>query len=141
MKPGRKRQVLTEKEAPIMHMLWENGAMFVREMVELYPEPKPHFNTVSTLVRILEDKGYVGHEVVGTSHRFYAVAKKQDFRDRSLSDVIRDYFDNSYKSVVSALAQEEKISVEELREIIDLVERRNSEKGGQSGSGLSLIHI
>ena len=116
-------------------MLWENGAMFVREMVELYPEPKPHFNTVSTLVRILEDKGYVGHEVVGTSHRFYAVAKKQDFRDRSLSDVIRDYFDNSYKSVVSALAQEEKISVEELREIIDLVERRNSEKGGQSGSG------
>ena len=135
MKPGRKRQVLTEKEAPIMHMLWENGAMFVREMVELYPEPKPHFNTVSTLVRILEDKGYVGHEVVGTSHRFYAVAKKQDFRDRSLSDVIRDYFDNSYKSVVSALAQEEKISVEELREIIDLVERRNSEKGGQLGSG------
>ena len=135
MNPGRKRQVLTEKEAPIMHMLWENGAMFVREMVELYPEPKPHFNTVSTLVRILEDKGYVGHEVVGTSHRFYAVAKKQDFRDRSLSDVIRDYFDNSYKSVVSALAQEEKISVEELREIIDLVERRNSEKGGQSGSG------
>ena len=77
MKPGRKRQVLTEKEAPIMHMLWENGSMFVREMVELYPEPKPHFNTVSTLVRILEDKGYVGHEVVGTSHRFYAVAKNR----------------------------------------------------------------
>lgn len=129
MKPGRKRQVLTEKEAPIMHMLWEHGPMFVREMVELYPEPKPHFNTVSTLVRILEDKGYVAHDVVGTSHRFYAVAKKRDFRDRSLSEVIRDYFDNSYKSVVSALAQEEKISVDELREIIDLIERKNGGNG------------
>ncbi len=54
MKAGRKRQVLTEKESVIMHMLWEHGPMFVREMVELYPEPKPHFNTVATIVRILE---------------------------------------------------------------------------------------
>ncbi len=59
MKAGRKRQVLTEKEAPIMQMLWEHGPMFVREMVELYDEPRPHFNTVSTQVRILEEKGWV----------------------------------------------------------------------------------
>jgi len=125
MKAGRKRQVLTEKEAMIMQMLWEHGPMFVREMVELYPEPRPHFNTVATTVRILEDKGYVSHEVLGTSHRFYTIAKKNDFRDRSLADVIRDYFDNSYKSAVSALAEEEKISVEELREIIDFIESKN----------------
>lgn len=125
MKPGRKRQVLTEKESIIMRMLWERGPMFVREMVELYPEPRPHFNTVATIVRILEDKGYVSHEVFGTSHRFFAVAKKNDFRDRSLAEVVRNYFDNSYKSAVSALAEEEKISVEELREIIDMIERKN----------------
>ena len=98
-----------------MHMLWEHGPMFVREMVELYPEPKPHFNTVATIVRILEEKGY-------------AVARKNDFRDRSLAAIIRDYFDNSYKSAVSALAEEEKISVEELREIIDLIEGKNAAK-------------
>lgn len=125
MKAGRKRQALTEKEGQIMQMLWVHGPMFVREMVEHYDEPRPHFNTVSTQVRILEEKGYVDHEVLGGSHRFYAVARKEDFRERSLAGLIRDYFDNSYKNVVSALAQEEKISVEELREIIDMVERKN----------------
>ncbi|MDE5808269.1 MAG: BlaI/MecI/CopY family transcriptional regulator [Muribaculaceae bacterium] len=112
-----------------MNLLWDNGPLFVREMIDLYPEPKPHFNTVSTTVRILEGKGYVGHEVLGNSHRFYAIADKSDFRSRSLSAVIRDYFGNSYKSAVSALAEEEKISVEELKEIIDIIESRNKEKG------------
>ena len=111
-----------------MQMLWDNGPMFVRQMLELYPEPKPHFNTVSTLVRIMEEKGLVGHEVMGNSHCYFAKARKEDFRDRSLAALIRDYFGNSYKSAVSALAQEEKISVEELREIIDIIERKHSEK-------------
>lgn len=126
MKAGRKRQVLTEKEAQIMQMLWSRGPMFVREMVELYPEPKPHVNTVSTTVRILEDKGYVSHESVGGSHRYYAVARMEDFRERSLTDLVRNYFNNSYKSAVSALVEDEKISVDELREIIDLIERKQN---------------
>ncbi len=125
MKAGRKRQVLTEKEAVIMNMLWSEGPLFVREMLERYPEPRPHFNTVATTVRILEDKGYVDHEVVGTSHRFRAVADRNDFRERSLAEVVRNYFDNSYKNAVSALAEEEKISVDELREIIEIIETRN----------------
>lgn len=126
MKAGRKRQMLTERESVIMNMLWREGPLFVREMVERYPEPRPHFNTVATTVRILEDKGYVAHEVLGGSHRFRAVAEKNDFRDRSLAEVIRNYFDNSYKSAVSALVEEEKISVEELREIIDIIENKNA---------------
>lgn len=125
MKAGRKRQVLTEKEAVIMNMLWSEGPLFVREMLERYPEPRPHFNTVATTVRILEDKGYVAHEVVGASHRFRAVADRNDFRERSLAEVVRNYFDNSYKNAVSALAEEEKISVDELREIIEIIETRN----------------
>ena len=108
-----------------MNMLWEHGPLFVREMLELYPEPKPHFNTISTTVRILESKGYVTHEVFGASHRFEAVAQKADFRSRSLADVVRDYFGNSYKSAVSALVEEEKISVDELKEIVDLIESKN----------------
>lgn len=122
MKAGRKRQLLTDKEAQIMNMLWDEGPLFVREMVERYPEPRPHFNTVATLARILEGKGYVGHDVVGGSHRFHAVAEKSDFRDRSLAEVIRNYFDNSYKRVVSALAAEEKITAEDLREILSMIE-------------------
>ncbi|MDE6409920.1 MAG: BlaI/MecI/CopY family transcriptional regulator [Muribaculaceae bacterium] len=127
MKAGRKKQELTEKEAIIMNMLWDRGPMFVREMVEEYPEPKPHFNTVATTVRILEGKGYVGHEVLGNSHRFYAAVEKSHFRDNSLATLIRNYFGNSYKSVVSALAEEEKITVDELREIIEFIESKNKE--------------
>lgn len=128
MKAGRKRQILTEKEAMIMNMLWNEGPLFVRDMVERYPEPKPHFNTVSTTVRVLEEKGYVTHEAIGASHRYTACVPKSDFRERSLREMIRNYFDNSYKNVVSALAESEKISVEELREIIDIIESRKPEK-------------
>ncbi len=126
MKAGRKRQMLTEKEAVIMNILWEHGPLFVREILEHYPEPRPHFNTVATTVRILEDKGYVTHEVMGGSHRFQAVARREDFRERTLADLIRNYFAGSYKSAVSALVEEEKISVDELREIIELVESKKS---------------
>lgn len=128
MKAGRKTQILTEKETILMRMLWDRGPMFVREMLEIYPEPKPHFNTVSTIIRILEDKGHVGHEVVGASHRYYAIARQVDFRKKSLARLVSDYFNNSYKNAVSALVEEEKISLDELREIIDLVERKNSDK-------------
>lgn len=125
MKAGRKRQLITEKELPIMKMLWENGPMYVREMVAVYPEPKPHFNTLSTLVRILEDKGHVGHEVINTSHRFYAITPMEDFQKKSLAETVSNFFNNSYKSAVSALVEEEKISLDELREIISYVESKN----------------
>lgn len=127
MKAGRKPQMITEKELVLMQMLWEHGPLFVRQMVDLYAEPKPHFNTLSTTVRILEEKGHVGHEVLGPSHRYYAIAKKEDFRKKSLARLVSDYFNNSYKSAVSALVEEEKVSVDELREIIDLIESKNAE--------------
>ena len=125
MKAGRKKQILTEKESIIMNMLWNNGPMFVREMLEHYPEPRPHFNTVSTLVRILEGKGYVSHEVVGNSHRFFATADKTAFQERGIADVIKNYFNNSYKMAVSALVEDEKLSVDDLKEIIQYIENKN----------------
>ncbi len=78
-----------------MQMLWQGTPLYVREMLELYPEPKPHFNTVSTTVRILEEKGYVGHEAIGGSHRYYAIADINDFRRHSLSEVIGNYFSDN----------------------------------------------
>lgn len=126
MKAGRKKQLLTEKETELMNMLWERGPLFIREMVDLFPDPKPHFNTVSTTIRILESKGYVDHEVLGGSHRFHAIADKTVLRSKSLGDVIRNFFGNSYKVAISSLLEEEKISVDEVKEILDLIEKKSA---------------
>lgn len=109
-----------------MNMLWDKGPLFVREMVDMHPEPKPHFNTVATIIRILEGKGYVGHEILGNSHRFFAIADKCEFRSKSLGDVIRNFFGNSYKVAISSLIEEEKISVEEVKEILEHIEKKNN---------------
>ena len=126
MRAGRKKQVLTEKERFIMNLLWENGPMFVRELLEHYPEPRPHFNTVATLVRILEGKGYVSHEVVANSHRFFATVDKKEFQKQGIADVIRNYFNDSYKMAISALVEDDKLTVDELKEIIEYIENKNS---------------
>lgn len=125
MKAGRKKQVLTEKELEIMRMLWNNGKLFVRQMVELYPAPKPHQNTVSTTVRILEEKGYVAHETVSGSFCYFAAVPMAQFRERSFAEIVSNYFNNSYRNAVSSLVEEEKITLDELREIIKIVENNN----------------
>ncbi len=123
----KSKNKLTEKETEIMEMLWNEGPLFVRQMLERYSDPKPHFNTVSTTVRILEDKGFVGHEVVGGSHRYFASVDASFFRNRTLAQVVKSYFNNSYASAVSALVEEEKISLDELRKIIEMVESSKPE--------------
>lgn len=128
MKPGRKPSMLTEKELVIMNLLWERGPLFVREMLAFHDEPKPHFNTLSTTVRILEDKGHVGHETFGSTYRYYAIANKEDFMKRSLARLVKDYFNNSYKNAVSALVETEKMTDDDLREILELIERKKASK-------------
>ncbi len=122
---SRKKQTLTPREEELMQLLWDNGPMYVRELVQLYPDPKPHVNTVSTIVRTLEEKGYVNHEAAGTGYKYFAVAQKEDFADKTLNNVIKGYFNNSYLNAVSTLVKTEKISVDELRELIDLIEKNN----------------
>ncbi len=117
---------LTEKEAEIMERLWSEGPQTIRELLSAYPDPKPHFNTVSTIVRVLIDKGFVAH--VGEKNGAYTYGALVDSRElsgSSLARLVKNYFNNSYRSVVSALVDQEKISVDELREIIDMVEKRN----------------
>lgn len=115
---------LTERESELMAMLWNCGPMFVKEMVEKMDDPKPHFNTVSTTVRILEDKGYVGHEVIGGSHKYHAIARSSDFAGKSMAQIIKNFFSGSATAAVSALVEEEQLSVEELKELIDLIEKK-----------------
>ena len=121
-----KTKKLTEKEAEIMQIFWDKGPQTIRELLTFYPEPKPHFNTVSTIVRILISKGYAAH--VGERNCAYlygAIVAKEEMSGSTLARLVKNYFNNSYRSVVSALVEEEKISVDELREIIDMVEKRD----------------
>ena len=118
-------KTLSRKEEEIMGFFWENGPMFVRQMLELYDEPRPHFNTVSTFVRILEDKGFVGHRSVGKSFEYYALVSRDEYKKKTLKGVVSKYFNNSYLGVVSSLVKEEEISLDELKELIREVENAN----------------
>jgi predicted transcriptional regulator len=117
---------LTQKEEELMRHFWAHGPLFVREVVALCPEPRPHFNTVSTIVRTLEAKGYLSHTAFGATYQYYPVVSEEEFSRQTLGGVIRKYFENSYMGAVSALVEEEKISVDELRELIERIERENS---------------
>lgn len=101
-----------------MLYFWERGAMFVKDIVALYDDPKPHFNTISTMVRTLEAKGFLDHEAFGNTYRYRPIISQEEFSKGVLGNVVTRYFENSYKSVVSALIDEEKISIEELEELI-----------------------
>lgn len=114
---------LTAKEEEIMGFFWEKGPLFVKEMLEFYDEPKPHFNTLSTIVRGLEEKGYLTHKAYGNTYQYYATVSREDFSKRTLKGVISKYFNNSYLNAVSSLVREEDISVDELKELIREVEK------------------
>lgn len=109
---------LTSKEEEILSYFWEKGPLFIREILDMHPEPKPHYNTLSTMVRILEEKGYVGYKAYGNTYQYYALVTKEDYRKRSLKTLVNKYFGNSYTSVVSTLIEEEKLSIEELQDLI-----------------------
>lgn len=106
-----------------MNHFWDKGPMFVRELRELYPEPKPHFSTLSTQVRTLQDEGFVGHNAYGPTYQYFAKVTRDEYKQRSLVGLLDKYFNNSYLSAVSALVKEEKITVEQLKELIELVEK------------------
>ena len=108
-----------------MRHFWAQGEMFVRELRELYPEPRPHFNTLSTMVRALEAKGYLGHNAYGNSFRYYPLVSAEVFGGKTIVGAVILYFENSYLTAVSALVKEEKISVDELKELIAQIESQN----------------
>lgn len=125
---NRNSNRLTAKETEVMERLWNNGPQTVREMLATYPDPKPHFNTVATTVRILIDKGYVAHTGErGGAFVYGAAVEAGTLGPRSLAQVVKSYFNNSYRSAVASLIEEEKISLSELREIIAMVERNGKD--------------
>ena len=119
---------LTAKEEEILELFWKKGPLYVREIVELYEDPKPHFNTISTIVRALEEKGYVGHTQKGKSYQYHALIAEEDMGRKSLSSIIGRYFKNSYLRVVSSFVENGNIPVEDLRRLLDEVENSRKDK-------------
>ena len=111
-----------------MNYFWHKGPLFVKELLDFYDEPKPHFNTLSTIVRGLEEKGYVSHKAYGKTYQYFAVVSEESFKKRTLRQVIRKYFNSSYLGIVSSLIEEEDISLKELKELIEKVEKGNAEQ-------------
>jgi len=116
---------LTNKEEEIMHILWKLEKAFVKDVLAEIKEDQPHYNTLSTIIRNLEDKGYVGYNAFGKTHQYFPIITKEEYRKRFMTLAIDNYFNNSYKNMVSFFAKEEKISVEDLKEIIALIEKNN----------------
>ncbi|RKE90805.1 BlaI/MecI/CopY family transcriptional regulator [Ichthyenterobacterium magnum] len=117
-------QKLTNKEEEIMHVLWKLEKAFVKDVLAEISTDKPHYNTLSTIIRNLEDKGYVSYNAYGKTHQYFPVISKEAYRKRFMNSAIDNYFNSSYKNVVSFFAKEEKISVDELKEIIKLIENK-----------------
>ena len=115
---------LTKAEEQIMHVLWELEKGFVNDIVTLLPEPKPAYNTVSTIVRILEQKGFIAHKAYGRTHEYYPMVNKEDYSREYLNNFTRNYFSSSYKALASFFAQSETLSINELEEIKLLVEEQ-----------------
>jgi BlaI family penicillinase repressor len=123
MKPNNIKRELTRAEEEVMQQLWDLGKGFVKDLVERYPEPKPAYNTVSTLIRILEQKGFVGHTAYGKTHEYYPLVSRDEYRRQSLNAILSNYFSGSFKQLVSFFAREENIGRNELEDILDAMKR------------------
>lgn len=120
---------LTNKEEEIMNHYWDKGEMQIRELQALYDDPKPHVNTLSTLVHILEDKGFLSHRNLKTrTYAYFPKISREGYKRGSLNNVVNKFFGKSYLGVVSTLVSEEKISLDELKELIKKVEENKNEE-------------
>lgn len=120
-------QKLTNKEEEIMHVLWKLKKAFVKEVMAEITEDQPHYNTLSTIIRNLEEKGFVSHNAFGNTHQYFPIVSIEDYRKRFMNTAIDNYFNSSYKNMVSFFAKEEKISATELREILAVIESQKEE--------------
>lgn len=117
---------LTRAEEEIMQILWKIEKGFVKDVVEHFPQPKPAYNTVSTIIRILEKKGFVDHKAYGKTHEYFPVVSKEKYKKDLMKDVVKDYFSNSFKQMVSFFTNEKKLSLSDLEEIKAMMEEESA---------------
>lgn len=114
---------LTRKEEEAMKILWNAGKGFVRDLIDMHTDPKPHYNTFSTLIRGLEEKGFISHKAYGKNHEYFPLVSKEEYRKAFMTGVVSDYFGSSYKNVVSFFINEKKLNTGDLKELIKIIEK------------------
>ncbi len=128
LKTTRKRSAeLTRAELEIMQILWQKGRAHVHDILGQMPEPRPAYNTVSTVVRILEQKGFVGHTAFGRTHEYHPLVGREEYTDQYMTGVLGNFFDGSLVQMVSFLSRRENVSIKEFESIIDILEQVKKE--------------
>ena len=119
---------LTKAEEQIMQVLWELKQAFVKDVVAHLPKPKPATTTVSTIIRILEGKGFVDHEAFGTTHRYFPIVSIEDYKAFAAGKLLNNYFGNSVEKMFSFFLKQEKVDLKEADEILKLIEDLKKKK-------------
>ena len=119
------KQKLTAKEEMLMNIFWEHNPLFIRDLIDYIPDPKPHYNTVATLVKFLEEKGFVEREPMANSFRYKVKISKRQYHGDTVSDVVARYYDNSYLSLVSQFVEEDKMDLQQLKDLIAQIEKKH----------------
>lgn len=114
-------KTLTKAEEQIMQVLWKIGPSFVKDIIDEMPEPKPHYNTVSTLVKILVDKGFASFKAYGKSHQYYALVSKEEYSHKTVKNLVSGYFEGSFSNMVSFFVKEKDMSVADLEQLLQQI--------------------
>lgn len=117
-------QKLAKREEQIMQVFWTLERAYIKEVIPEMPEPKPHYNSVATMVKILEEKGFLGHETVGNIYQYFPLITKEEYQKHSMKDIVSQYFDNSYPKMLAYFAKEEKLSEQELNDILNIIKNK-----------------
>ena len=118
------KQKLTVKEEEVMNILWENGDMFIRDIVARMPDPKPNYNTVATQVRFLEEKSFVVRRPMANSYLYSVAVSEREYRGQAVGEMVSKYYGNSYSSLVSQFVEEDRMNLDELKALIAEIENR-----------------
>jgi len=121
-------KILTRAEEQVMQVLWKLNKSFLREIVESMPAPKPHQNTVATLLKILVDKEFVSVNVLGRQHEYYPLVSKEEYSKRTMKQMVKGYFEGSFSNIVSFMVKENNISVEELESLLQQIKKQQNPK-------------
>lgn len=116
---------LTKAEEQVMQYLWQIEKGFLKDVLELFPEPKPHTNTISTILKILMEKGFVSHKTFGRQHEYFPLISKENYSGKSIKSLVKNYFEGSYTNAVSFLVEKNEISVKDLELLLDELKNKD----------------
>ncbi|MCR8556172.1 BlaI/MecI/CopY family transcriptional regulator [Mucilaginibacter sp. BJC16-A38] len=114
-------QKLAKREEQIMQAVWNLEKAFIKDIIQELPDPKPHYNSVATMLKILKEKGFLEYESVGNMFQYYPAVSKEDYQKHSMKDIVSQYFDNSYSNMLAFFAKEQKLTEDELNDIINII--------------------